>query len=572
MEQQQTDTHSQLVHEREKTAALQATLDSMTSDLQKAEQAVRECVQREGVLEREGRERVREAERRASSRTQTALRTLAQERDKVLSELGALKEELSQQQKALDDVARERDVAITTLKTHSLYQHFLNHLAEVKGHVTQSSGPHDLMSHDMLSQQNQQLKSVIASMRKDMEHLSLQSPNEDCSRGYIQYLESELVSVKTENRRLRAEGVRGMGGNKPPHSPQPSGAAKLPYSRHSYLLVLSEAIAVLQKEKTALELRVVWLQHSLAATQASLKAKEEEVFQLKAVQVPPHKCQKKLLLATRSIISLLRERDSLLASQEGRRRRRATEGGEEDPLGGRQWESEGREDPQGGDKGREGGLQGSRGKGCERGDLCNVQDHRNPVGQTETGLTTQLLLAHSTPPQSPTSTTTHPHQTHDLPQQQQDFPEPSLSSLYFSDSEVERPKSLEKCLLLTDDCLLSTSPEKQTHPHTSPDSPNQKAHLHTSPDSLDHQAHLHTSLPPPDPHLQPASQIASVLDHKSISETAEGGVVAIEMHGRSAVRHMKPIQRKPHSVVVRSHRSAAASCRVQGRNYNAMTN
>lgn len=259
---------------------------------------MRECVQREGVLEREGRERVREAERRASSRTQTALRTLAQERDKVrdvshsssihdlllamwcgqvLSELGALKEEFSQQQKALDDVARERDVAITTLKTHSLYQHFLNHLAEVKGHVTQSSGPHDLMSHDMLSQQNQQLKSVIASMRKDMEHLSLQSPNEDCSRGYIQYLESELVSVKTENRRLRAEGVRGMGGNKPPHSPQPSGAAKLPYSRHSHLLVLSEAIAVLQKEKTALELRVVWLQHSLAATQASLKAKEEEV-------------------------------------------------------------------------------------------------------------------------------------------------------------------------------------------------------------------------------------------------------------------------------------------------------
>lgn len=38
---------------------------------------------RENELEREWKERVREAERRVGSRTQAALRTVAQERDKV---------------------------------------------------------------------------------------------------------------------------------------------------------------------------------------------------------------------------------------------------------------------------------------------------------------------------------------------------------------------------------------------------------------------------------------------------------------------------------------------------------
>lgn len=209
---------------------------------------------------------------------------------------------MSQQRDMMDSVAKEKDIAIATLKIHNLYQDFLNHLEEVKGHVSKPS--HDSSAHIMLSQQNEQLKSVISSMRKEMEQLSLQPPvageSPGCSHGYLKYLERELVSVKSENRHLRAQqggggrGGRGGGGGRegggggreatrPPHPPQFGGGAESLQSSapspsgHSHLLAMSEAIAVLQKEKKAVELRVIWLQHTLRAAQTSLRAREEEV-------------------------------------------------------------------------------------------------------------------------------------------------------------------------------------------------------------------------------------------------------------------------------------------------------
>lgn len=195
-----------------------------------------------------------------------------------------------QQRDMLGSVAKEKDIAIATLKIHNLYQDFLSHLEEVKGHVLKPS--HDSSAHIMLSQQNEQLKSVISSMRKEMEQLTLQRPGQStagespsCSHGYIKYLERELVSVKSENRHLRAEGRQQGGGGggaetRPPHPPQFGERLHSPTpstTRHSHLLAMSEAIAVLQKEKKAVELRVIWLQHALRAAQTSLRAREEEV-------------------------------------------------------------------------------------------------------------------------------------------------------------------------------------------------------------------------------------------------------------------------------------------------------
>lgn len=220
----------------------------------------------------------------------------------IAAEVSALREEVSQQRDVMDSVAKEKDIAIATLKIHNLYQDFLNHLEEVKGHVSKPS--HDSSAHIMLSQQNEQLKSVISSMRKEMEQLSLQPPGQSMagespggSHGYMKYLERELVSVKSENRYLRAQqggGGRGGGGGggeggggreatRPPHPPQFGGGDERLQSstpsptKHSHLLAMSEAIAVLQKEKKAVELRVIWLQHTLRAAQTSLRAREEEV-------------------------------------------------------------------------------------------------------------------------------------------------------------------------------------------------------------------------------------------------------------------------------------------------------
>ena len=49
----------------------------------RSEEAARRNAERGGVLERECEERVRESERRASARSQTALKMLTQQRDKV---------------------------------------------------------------------------------------------------------------------------------------------------------------------------------------------------------------------------------------------------------------------------------------------------------------------------------------------------------------------------------------------------------------------------------------------------------------------------------------------------------
>ena len=278
-----------------------------------------------------------------------------------------------------------------------------------------------------------------------------------------------------------------------------------------------------------------------------------QVYQLKAVQVPPHKCQEKLLQATRSIISLLRERDSLVASlgtREGRELGGALEVkgvgeggplevkgvgeggplevkgvGEGGPLevkgvgegGPLEVKGVGEGGPlevkgvgEGGPLevkgvGEGGPLEvkgvGEGGNNVSQEGLSNCKeisecvqvtcDIRNPVGQTEGG---RALPAHVGQTEGGQAPPTHVGQTEGGPvqssssknisSQQQVAPQQlqwqhdSLSSLNFSESEVDCQKSsLEQFLLLTDD-ILSTSPDYQTH---------------TLPD---HQAHMLPSLTP----------------------------------------------------------------------------
>jgi hypothetical protein len=199
----------------------------------------------------------------------------------LASELKTLKEELSRQQKT---ITKERDVAIATLNTNNLYQCYVDGLAEVRVPETKS---HDIPSREILSKQNEQLRSAISSMRRELEQLG-------GGRGYVAHLEQELVKEKTENRRLRGE--------------------RRPPSGSRQVLGLGEVLVGLQRDKRVVEEKVERLTRSLLAAEAMLKETQEQVFQLRALQVPPVKCQQKLLQATRSILSLLRERDYLLAS------------------------------------------------------------------------------------------------------------------------------------------------------------------------------------------------------------------------------------------------------------------
>lgn len=154
------------------------------------------------------------------------------------------------------------------------------------------------VSHDEINQQNEQLRSIISQMRQEMEQLSHDPQSGEnggfCSHGYIKYLENELVRVTTENRKLRADSKEDDSKKenkmacKPPLAPpplqshtaneKPTFPSSPSMARHrGHLVALSETIAVLQREKTALELRVAATQSSLRNCQISLKETQEEV-------------------------------------------------------------------------------------------------------------------------------------------------------------------------------------------------------------------------------------------------------------------------------------------------------
>ena len=203
------------------------------------------------------------------------------------------------------------------------------------------------------------------------------------------------------------------------------------------------------------------------------------------MQVPPHKCQEKLLQATRSIISLLRERDSLLASLATGESR---EGGPLEVKGvgeGGPLEVKGVRGMDGDGVSQEGLSKYKEISGC----VQRTCDIKNPVGQTEGG--GQSETGGPTEDGGQTETggqseggPTQSSSSKDMPSQQKAAPQQlpwqhdSLSSLCFSESEVDCHKSsLEQLLLLTND-IPSTSPDHQAH---------------TSPD---HQAHTSPSLTP----------------------------------------------------------------------------
>ena len=160
-----------------------------------------------------------------------------------------MKEELSQQRKTIDGVIKERDVAIATLNTNNLYQRYIDGLAEVRGLETNS---HDIPSREILSQQNEQLRLAISSMRQELEQLSGR-------RGYVAHLEQELVKVKMENRRLRGE--------------------RRPPSGSRQVLGLGEVLVGLQRDKRVAEEKVERLTGSLLAAEAMLKETQEQVCQ-----------------------------------------------------------------------------------------------------------------------------------------------------------------------------------------------------------------------------------------------------------------------------------------------------
>ena len=214
-----------------------------------------------------------------------------------------LQQTVSEQSSVVRAVQEERDVAVATLSRHGLVEEYQSvcqqggvaqdHATEAKDHVI-----------EQLRQQNKELHAVIRQMRLEMEQLtgfSEQRENEPHHQtsddgealtvGYVKYMESEVVRLKSENHQLRERVQELSMMKKPPtpplvgggrkHTPSPPPTGDKPSRRESqhraHLVALSDTIATLQKEKSALELEALQLNTKVQQLEESLTAHQEKV-------------------------------------------------------------------------------------------------------------------------------------------------------------------------------------------------------------------------------------------------------------------------------------------------------
>ena len=241
-----------------------------------------------------------------------------------------LQQTVSQQSSVVRAVQEERDIAVATLSRHGLVEEYQSvcqqggvaqdhvtepkdHVIEPKDHVTEPKDhvtePKDHVSEpkdhviEQLRQQNKELHAVIRQMRQEMEQLTGFSEQRDdeshqhtsddgpaLTVGYVRYMESEVVRLKSANLQLK-ERVQELsmmkkpptpplvGGSKRTPSPPPTGdkPSRRESQHRAHLVALSDTIATLQKEKSALELEALQLNTKVRQLEESLAAHQEKV-------------------------------------------------------------------------------------------------------------------------------------------------------------------------------------------------------------------------------------------------------------------------------------------------------
>lgn len=191
----------------------------------------------------------------------------------------------------------ERDIAIATLNKHGLAGQVTDHVTD---HMTQLQ---------QSRRQNEELHAVIRQMRQELEQLAQSSENDRVGHpasprqdrhvqptmGYVQYMEQELIKLKSENRQLTERLQQTPPTGKPPmpssstangqSSPSPprnqsnsSGGSRGERRQHrSHLIALSDTIASLQREKGNMELSLVQLRSKVEELEARLSEEQEQV-------------------------------------------------------------------------------------------------------------------------------------------------------------------------------------------------------------------------------------------------------------------------------------------------------
>ncbi|XP_060700940.1 coiled-coil domain-containing protein 57 isoform X2 [Hemiscyllium ocellatum] len=231
--------------------------------------------------------------------------------EEVSAELKDNECKLQEMETLVQTLTRERDQAVSALQLHGIFpeQSSQNAIPE-KGNVNNAEFPSDVIR--KLQEQNVNLRSVIAQMRKEMEMLSEQSPanqNQNqsfdktgsfkspeepskdimtpCTPDYVKSLEDEVHELKQKCRKLEGQLEDISKTSNKDKVPIPSLPADITYLQN-HTRTLNETIASLRAEKISIaattkkhEARIVHLNSLVMQLTQQLRQKQVEIDQLR---------------------------------------------------------------------------------------------------------------------------------------------------------------------------------------------------------------------------------------------------------------------------------------------------
>ncbi|XP_043570639.1 coiled-coil domain-containing protein 57 isoform X3 [Chiloscyllium plagiosum] len=267
---------------QDQDSKLRTELTKHKEDVEKYKQQLVRAVERERDLERmkvqaklDWQHRCEEVERSQYVKSEELIQSLSQARDQVSAELKDNECKLQEMETFVQTLTRERDQAVSALQLHGIFpeQSSQNAIPE-KGNINNAEFPSDVIR--KLQEQNVNLRSVIAQMRKEMEMLSEQSPanqNQNqsfdktgsfkspkepskdimtpCTPEYVKSLEDEVHELKQKCRKLEGQ-LEDI--SKTSHKnkvPIPSLPADITYLQN-HTRTLNETVASLRAEKISI--------------------------------------------------------------------------------------------------------------------------------------------------------------------------------------------------------------------------------------------------------------------------------------------------------------------------------
>ncbi|XP_048411320.2 coiled-coil domain-containing protein 57 isoform X2 [Stegostoma tigrinum] len=299
---------------------LKTELSRYKDDVEKYKQQLVRAAEREQDLERlkvqaelDWQHRCEEIERTQYAKSEQFLQSLSQARDQVSAELQEKECKLQEVETLVQSLTLERDQAISALSKHGVFpEQYSQNAIHQKGNINNAEFPSDVIR--KLQEQNVNLRTVIAQMRKEMEILSeqtpanqsqnqsvdkmgslksLKEPSKDimtsCTPEYVKSLENEVHELKQKCRKLEGQlediSKTSIKSSVPfPNLPVTADITYLQNHTHT----LNETIAGLRAEKvsTAIttkkhEARVVHLNSLVVQLTQQLRQKQVEINQLR---------------------------------------------------------------------------------------------------------------------------------------------------------------------------------------------------------------------------------------------------------------------------------------------------